>query len=116
MDVEEARPAGHEHEIRSPGGREGCSLGMGGGVDEGDGGTGFANGGEGVLQLRCVGRGDRGPFGVAELRPGARAGLRVQVDDGGAIAGFRGGAGKVQGERGLAGAAFLGDESNDAHG
>ena len=29
VDVEEAGPAGQKHEIRSPGGREGCGLGMG---------------------------------------------------------------------------------------
>ncbi len=116
VNIEKTRPAGQEHEVCCPGGCECRGFGMRSGVDEDNSNSGFTNGSEGAPKLWCVGRGNRGPFGIAELRPGAGAGLRIQVDNGGAVAGFCGSAGKVQGKCGLTGTALLGNESNDVHG
>ena len=58
---------------------------------------------------------DEGRSGIAGVCRCGGGSLRVEVDDEGLDAGALDGDGKVDGERGLAGAAFLGDEGGGTH-
>ena len=71
---------------------------------------------EGLVELGSEPGDNKGPANLAEAPPGGGAGLEIKVDDdGGLVACLLEGDGSVDGERGLAGVALLGNEGECMH-